>query len=44
MIRATNVIEPKGKFWLEYGDHLAMSDYRLQLLESILLFLRDQLC
>ena len=35
MIRATNVIEPKGKFWLEYGDHLAMSDYRLQLLESI---------
>lgn len=35
MIRVTNVIEPKGKFWLEYGDHLAMSDYRLQLLESI---------
>ena len=28
-------IEPKGKLWLEYDQQLAMSDYRLRLLEAI---------
>ncbi len=32
---ATPAIEPKGKLWLEYDQQLAMSDYRLRLLQAI---------
>ena len=28
-------MEPRGKFWLEHDDRLAMSDYRVRLLSAI---------